>query len=302
MRPDNHALKALRKLASPYRVTERGEFRLKHVDPADDGGLGDATKAVAKELLDGGVKHLARLQDVLYAQGRWSLLLVFQAMDAAGKDSAIKHVMSGVNPQGCQVVSFKAPSHEELLHDWLWRCVKALPERGRIGIFNRSYYEEVLAVRVHPALLAAQKNPDALITKGIWDERYQDIRALERHLARNGTVIRKFFLHVSKKEQRKRFIERLDDPEKHWKFSESDLDQRACWDEYMDAYEQMVRETASPHAPWFVVPADNKWYTRMVVAAAIVDALEALDLQCPKPTPEQKKALEKARKALGDKG
>jgi len=301
-RPDKDALKALKKLATPYCVTERGAFRLKHVDPADDGGLGDATKSVAKELLEDGVAHLARLQDVLYAQGRWSLLLVFQAMDAAGKDSAIKHVMSGVNPQGCQVFSFKAPSHDELAHDWLWRCVKALPERGRIGIFNRSYYEEVLAVRVHPSLLAAQKIPEALITKKIWDERYQDIRGFERHLARSGTVIRKFFLHVSKKEQKKRFLERLEDPDKHWKFSEGDLEQRASWDGYMDAYEEMVRETAAPHAPWVVVPADNKWYTRMVVAAAIVDALEGLDLEYPEPTPGQRRAIAKARKELGGRG
>ncbi len=301
-RPDKDALESLKKLATPYCVTDRGAFRLKHVDPADDGGLGDATKSVAKQLLEDGVAHLARLQDVLYAQGRWSLLLVFQAIDAAGKDSAIKHVMSGVNPQGCQVFSFKAPSHDELAHDWLWRCVKALPERGRIGIFNRSYYEEVLAVRVHPALLAAQKIPEALITKKIWDERYQDIRGFERHLARSGTVIRKFFLHVSKKEQKKRFLERLEDPEKHWKFSENDLEQRASWDGYMDAYEEMVRETAAPHAPWVVVPADNKWYTRMVVAAAIVDALEGLDLEYPEPTPGQRRAIAKARKELGGRG
>ena len=297
-RPDKDALKALKKLATPYCVTERGAFRLKHVDPADDGGLGDATKSVAKELLEDGVAHLARLQDVLYAQGRWSLLLVFQAMDAAGKDSAIKHVMSGVNPQGCQVFSFKAPSHDELAHDWLWRCVKALPERGRIGIFNRSYYEEVLAVRVHPSLLAAQKIPEALITKKIWDERYQDIRGFERHLARSGTVIRKFFLHVSKKEQKKRFLERLEDPEKHWKFSENDLEQRAFWDEYMDSYEEMVRETAAPHAPWVVVPADNKWYTRLIVASAIIDTLDRLNLRFPDADVEVKKELQKVRAGL----
>ncbi len=301
MAKHKQALKALRKLAAPYCVDRRGAFRLKDVDAGDDGGLGDATKAVAKELLDDGVARLAKLQEKLYARGEWSLLLVFQAMDAAGKDGAIAHVMSGVNPQGCQVFSFKAPSHDELNHDFLWRCVKALPERGRIGIFNRSYYEEVLAVRVHPALLAAQKLPPTLVTKRIWDERYQDIRGFERHLARSGTVIRKFFLHVSKQEQRKRLIERMDDPEKHWKFSGGDLEQRACWKDYMDAYEEMVRETAAPHAPWVVVPADNKWYTRMVVAAAIVDALEGLDLEFPEPTPEQKRAIAKARKALGDR-
>jgi PPK2 family polyphosphate:nucleotide phosphotransferase len=296
------ALKGLRKLAAPYCVRERGAFRLKDVDPADDGGLGDQTKQMAKALLDDGVAHLARLQEKLYAQNRWSLLLVFQAMDAAGKDSAIEHVMSGVNPQGCQVFSFKAPSHDELNHDFLWRCVKALPERGRIGIFNRSYYEEVLAVRVHKDLLAAQRLPETLVGRKIWDERFQDIRAFERHLARNGTVIRKFFLHVSKKEQKKRFLERLEDPEKHWKFSASDLDQREYWSGYMDAYEEMIRETATPHAPWVAAPADNKWYTRMVVAAAIVDALESLDLEFPKPTPEQEKAIAKAKKALGAAG
>jgi PPK2 family polyphosphate:nucleotide phosphotransferase len=293
------AVRALRKLAAPYCVSERGAFRLKDVDPGDDGGLGDAAQAAAKRLLEDGVARLARLQEKLYAQGRWSLLLVFQAMDAAGKDGAIAHVMSGVNPQGCQVFSFRAPSGGELAHDWFWRCAKALPERGRIGIFNRSYYEEVLAVRVHPALLRAQKLPETLITKKIWDERYQDIRGFERHLARNGTVIRKFFLHVSKKEQKKRLLERMDDPEKHWKFSGGDLEQRAYWKDYMDAYEEMVRETAAPHAPWYVVPADRKGYTRLVVAAAIVEALEALGLEYPEPTPEQARAIAKARKALG---
>jgi PPK2 family polyphosphate:nucleotide phosphotransferase len=292
------ALKALRKLAAPYCVAERGTFRLKDVDPADDGGLGDATEAVAKDLLEDGVARLARLQEKLYAQGRWSLLLVFQAMDAAGKDGAIAHVMSGVNPQGCQVFSFRAPSRDELAHDFLWRCAKALPERGRIGIFNRSYYEEVLAVRVHPALLEAQRLPEPLVGKEIWDERFQDIRGFERHLARNGTVIRKFFLHVSRREQKKRLRERMDDPDKHWKFSGGDLEQRAYWKDYMDAYEEAIRETATPYAPWVAVPADNKWYTRMVVAAAIVDALEGLDLRYPEPTPEQEKAIAGARKAL----
>jgi PPK2 family polyphosphate:nucleotide phosphotransferase len=296
---DKQAPKALRKLAAPYCVRERGAFRLKDVDPGDDGGLGDSTKAAAKQLLEDGVAHLARLQEKLYAHGRWSLLLVFQAMDAAGKDSSIAHVMSGVNPQGCQVFSFKAPSHEELAHDYLWRCARALPERGRIGIFNRSYYEEVLAVRVRPALLQAQRLPETLITKQIWDERYQDIRGFERHLARNGTVIRKFFLHVSKKEQRKRLLERMDDPDKHWKFSGSDLEQRAYWKDYMRAYEDMVRETATPHAPWVVVPADHKGYTRLVVAAAIVDALEELDLEYPRPAPGQARSIARARKALG---
>jgi PPK2 family polyphosphate:nucleotide phosphotransferase len=292
------SLKTLRKLAAPYRVDARGAFRLRHVDPADDGGLGGAAEALAQRLLEDGVAHLARLQEKLYAQGRWSLLLVFQAMDAAGKDSAIEHVMSGVNPQGCQVFSFKAPSADELAHDFLWRCAKALPERGRIGIFNRSHYEEVIAVRVHPELLAAQRLPAPLVGRDLWDERCQDIRGFERHLARNGTVIRKFFLHVSKKEQKKRLLERLEDPDKHWKFSASDLEQRALWKRYMDAYEAAIRATATPYAPWYAVPADNKWYTRMVVAAAIVEALENLELEFPAPTPEQEKALEAARKAL----
>ena len=302
MKKRKDALQALRKLATPYCIAERDAFRLKHVDPADDGGLGDATKAVAKQLLEDGVAHLARLQEKLYAQGTWSLLLVFQAMDAAGKDSAIAHVMSGVNPQGCQVFSFKAPSRDELAHDFLWRCVKALPERGRIGIFNRSYYEEILAVRVHPSLLEAERLPGTLITKKIWDERAQDIRGFERHLARNGTVIRKFFLHVSKKEQKKRLLARIEEPDKHWKFSAHDLEQRAYWTDYMAAYEDMVRATATPYAPWVVVPADNKWYTRMVVAAAIVDALEGLELAFPEPTPEQEREIARARKALGGRG
>jgi PPK2 family polyphosphate:nucleotide phosphotransferase len=241
---------------------------------------------------------MARLQEKLAAQADWSLLLVFQAMDAAGKDGAIKHVMSGVNPQGCQVMSFKAPSREELSHDWLWRCVRALPERGRIGIFNRSYYEEVLAVRVHPDLLEAQGLPEGLVTKKIWEQRYQDIRAFERHLARSGVIIRKFFLHVSKKEQKSRLLERLDDPEKHWKFSANDVRQRAAWDAYMRAYEDMVRETSAEHAPWLVVPADHKWYTRLVVAAAIVDALEELDLEFPEVPPAKKRALARARHEL----
>src|SRR5689334_15020693 len=275
-RPDKDALKALKKLATPYCVTERGAFRLKHVDPADDGGLGDATKSVAKELLEDGVAHLARLQDVLYAQGRWSLLLVFQAMDAAGKDSAIKHVMSGVNPQGCQVFSFKAPSRDELAHDYLWRCIKALPERGRIGIFNRSYYEEVLAVRVHPELLAHQKLPAELVKKSIWKDRLSDIRGFEEYLARNGVAICKFFLNVSKGEQKKRFLERLEKPEKHWKFSATDAVSRGFWKQYMAAYEDAIGATAREGAPWYVVPADNKWFTRVVVAGAVIDTLSKL--------------------------
>jgi PPK2 family polyphosphate:nucleotide phosphotransferase len=294
----NHALKSLRRLSAPYCVRDGGKFRLKRIDPADTGELEDENRELAQQLLARGVERMARLQEKLAAQGQWSLLLIFQAMDAAGKDGAIKHVMSGVNPQGCQVVSFKAPSREELSHDYLWRCVRALPERGRIGIFNRSYYEEVLAVRVHRDLLEAQGLPGPLVTGKIWEQRYQDIRAFERHLARSGVVIRKFFLHVSKKEQKRRLLERLDDPEKHWKFSANDVRQRANWDEYMRAYEDMVRETASDHAPWLVVPADHKWYTRLVVAAAIVDALEDLGLEFPEVAPAKKRGLARARREL----
>jgi len=290
--------KSLGKLAAPYCVRDGGGFRLKHVDPDDTGRLEDESKNEAQQLLAAGVERLARLQDKLAAQAQWSLLLIFQAMDAAGKDGAIKHVMSGVNPQGCRVVSFKAPSREELAHDWLWRCVRVLPERGQIGIFNRSYYEEVLAVRVHPQLLEAQGLPAPLLSAKLWEQRFQDIRAFERHLARSGTVVRKFFLHVSKKEQKKRLLERLDDSDKHWKFSENDVLQRASWGEYMNAYEDMVRETSSESAPWYVVPADNKWFTRLVVAAAIADALEELELDYPKIPPGKKKALERARREL----
>jgi PPK2 family polyphosphate:nucleotide phosphotransferase len=241
---------------------------------------------------------LKQLQERLYAQDRWAILLIFQAMDAAGKDGAIEHVMSGVNPQGCQVHSFKAPSDEELDHDYLWRCLKALPERGRIGIFNRSYYEEVLVVRVHKELLERQKLPPSLITKSIWDERYEDISNVERYLGRNGVLIRKFFLHVSRKEQKKRFLERLDNPDKNWKFSMADAQERASWDDYQEAYEDMIRATASKQAPWYVVPADNKWFTRVVVAAAIIDALGSLDLKFPLVDNEKKKELAAARRAL----
>jgi PPK2 family polyphosphate:nucleotide phosphotransferase len=296
--PKNRLLESLRRLAARHCIGDGGKFRLKHIDPADTGELEDENRELAQQLLARGVERMARLQEKLAAQGDWSLLLIFQAMDAAGKDGAIKHVMSGVNPQGCQVVSFKAPSREELSHDYLWRCVRALPERGRIGIFNRSYYEEVLAVRVHRDLLEAQSLPGPLVTGRLWEQRYQDIRAFERHLARSGVVIRKFFLHVSKKEQKRRLLERLDDPEKHWKFSANDVRQRASWNEYMRAYEDMVRETASEHAPWLVVPADHKWYTRLVVAAAIVDALEELDLEFPQVPPEKKRALARARHEL----
>jgi PPK2 family polyphosphate:nucleotide phosphotransferase len=235
---------------------------------------------------------------MLYAQDRWSLLLIFQAMDAAGKDGAIKHVMSGVNPQGCQVYSFKVPSEQELQHDFLWRTTRNLPERGHIGIFNRSYYEEVLVVRVHPEVMKNEKLPESLIKKNTWDDRFEDIRCFERHLARSGTVIRKFFLHVSKKEQKKRFLARLDEPEKNWKFSPGDIHERRYWDDYQEAYEDMIRNTATKHAPWYVVPADNKWFTRLVISSVIVDTLESLDLAYPKVEPKKKADLEEARHVL----
>jgi PPK2 family polyphosphate:nucleotide phosphotransferase len=271
---------------------------MRDVDPADTAHLESSDEKAAREALQEGVEHLAEYQDMLYAQDRWSLLLIFQAMDAAGKDGTIKHVMSGVNPQGVQVYSFKAPSPEELDHDYLWRCMKNIPERGRIGIFNRSYYEEVLVVRVHPEILERQKIPPELVTKRVWQERFEDIRNFERYLTRNGVVIRKFFLHVSKAEQKRRFLARLDEPRKNWKFSASDAAERRHWREYQSAYEDVIRETSSEEAPWYVVPADHKWFTRLVVAAAIVDALAGLDLQYPKLTAEQRRALAAARREL----
>ncbi len=285
-------------LSDPYRVRDGDGFRLKDVDPDDTGEFKDHDRSRAEEALETGVEALAELQDRLYAQDRWAVLLIFQAMDAAGKDGAIKHVMTGVNPQGCQVFSFKAPTSEELDHDYLWRCMKCLPERGRIGVFNRSYYEETLVVRVHPEILERQKLPEHLITKDIWKERFKDIRSFERYLSRNGILIRKFFLHVSKGEQKKRFLERLDKPEKNWKFSIGDAKEREHWDEYMEAYEDAIRETASRAAPWYVVPADNKWYTRLVVAAAVIDAMASLDLEYPKLGKEQLKELGAAREVL----
>jgi PPK2 family polyphosphate:nucleotide phosphotransferase len=287
-----------REFSKPFRVTDGDKFRLKDVDPDDTLHYEEKHKDDAKEALATGVEALAELQDRLYAQDRWAVLLIFQAMDAAGKDGAIKHVMSGVNPQGCQVFSFKAPTSEDLDHDYLWRCMKCLPERGRIGVFNRSYYEETLVVRVHPELLEKQKLPKELITKDVWKERYQDIRSFERYLSRNGVLIRKFFLHVSKGEQKKRFLERLDRPDKNWKFSMSDAAERGHWDDYMEAYEETIRETATKAAPWYVVPADNKWFTRVVVAAAVIDALASLDLKYPKVSDEQKKVLAEARETL----
>jgi PPK2 family polyphosphate:nucleotide phosphotransferase len=290
-------IKKARKLAKPFRVTGDG-FRLKDIDPDDTLKFTSEDKPRAKDALAMGVDLLAELQDMLYAQDRWAVLLMFQAMDAAGKDGAIKHVMSGVNPQGCQVYSFKAPSPEDLDHDFLWRCIKCLPERGRIGIFNRSYYEETLVVRVHRELLEKQKLPPELVTKDIWNDRFQDIRSFERYLTRNGVVIRKFFLHVSNKEQKKRFLERIEEPEKNWKFSANDAKEREHWDDYMEAYEDMIQNTATKEAPWYVVPADNKWFTRVVVAAAVIDALADLDLHYPKVSDEKLKELAAAKRAL----
>ena len=282
-------------LASRFRVTDR-HFRIKDVDPGDTRGL--ELKERADALLQQGIKRLQDLQEKLYAQDRWSLLLVFQALDAAGKDSTIKHVMSGVNPQGCVVTSFKQPTAEELDHDFLWRCSKRLPERGYIGIFNRSYYEEVLVVRVHPELLAKQRLPDKPVTKNIWHDRFRHIRHFEDYLVSQGTVVRKFFLHVSKEEQRRRFMERLDHPDKNWKFSTADVLERQLFGDYMDAYEEMIRETATTAAPWYVVPADNKWFTRLVVAAVVIDALESIKPSFPKLDEDKMRELASARKAL----
>jgi PPK2 family polyphosphate:nucleotide phosphotransferase len=294
--------KRLYKVLDRYRVTNGKNFRLKDVDPGDTFGLKTEVKEEARLFLQQGVAYLAEQQDKLYAQDRWALLLIFQAMDAAGKDGTIKHVMSGINPQGCQVYSFKGPSAEELDHDFLWRTNKALPERGRIGIFNRSYYEEVLVVRVHEEILEKQRLPRKLVTKRIWEERYEDIRAFERYLARQGYLILKFFLHVSKKAQKERFLERLDRPEKNWKFSLADANERGHWDAYARAYEDMIRATAAPHAPWYVVPADKKWFTRLVVAAAIDEALDRLGLAYPKVDEAKKKELLAARAALDGQG
>lgn len=288
----------IRKFVSPYRITRGKKFRLKDIDPGDTGGLGSEQKSAAREFLAKGVQWLAEEQDKFYANDRQAMLLVFQAMDAAGKDSTIRHVMSGVNPQGCQVYSFKQPSAEELDHDFLWRSQRCLPERGRIGIFNRSYYEEVLVVRVHKELLDRQKIPESLVTHDIWKERLEDIAAFERYLSRQGTILLKFFLHVSREEQKRRFLERLDNPEKNWKFSSADVRERAYWKEYMAAYEDAIRRTASREAPWYVVPADNKWFTRLVVAAAIVEAFWKLKLAYPRVDDAAKGELASAREAL----
>jgi len=284
------------RIIEPYCITKGEKLRLKDHDPADTNGL--KAKHQAQGLLEDSTALLSHMQEKLYAQDRWALLLIFQAMDAAGKDGAIKHVMSGVNPQGCDVFSFKSPSNEELDHDYLWRTHKCIPARGKIGIFNRSYYEEVLVVRVHLTFLRAQKLPDDLITKHIWDERYEDINSFERYLTRNGVVIRKFFLNVSKKEQKKRFLERLEDSKKNWKFSMADVQERGFWKDYQEAYEEMMRRTATKHAPWYVIPADNKWFTRLAVASAIIETLNGLNLAFPDVEKAKKKELQAVRASL----
>jgi PPK2 family polyphosphate:nucleotide phosphotransferase len=295
MKPSKLVREAVR-VAEPFCVTKGEKFSLKDFDPADTSGV--KSKKHAEKLLAEGSASVSDMQELLYAQDRWSLLLIFQGMDAAGKDGAIKHVMSGINPQGCDVFSFKSPTNEELDHDFLWRCHKVVPERGKIGIFNRSYYEEVLVVRVHPEVLGGQKLPRRLITKHIWDERYDDINAFEKYLERNGVVIRKFFLYMSKKEQQRRFLSRLQDPKKNWKFSLADAKERGFWKDYMEAYEEAIQSTATKHAPWYVVPADNKWFARLVIASAIVEALLNLDLAFPKVDKAKKKELEEIRERL----
>jgi PPK2 family polyphosphate:nucleotide phosphotransferase len=290
-------LDRIQKYVHPYRITKGKGFQLKDFDPGDTRGL-ELDKGEAAGLLQSGTAWLAEEQDMLYAQNRWSLLLVFQAMDAAGKDSTIKHVMSGVNPQGCQVVSFKQPSSEDLDHDFMWRYARRLPERGQIGIFNRSYYEEVLVVRVHEEILKRQQLPLPLVSKRIWDERLADIANFEDYFTRQGTIVLKFFLNVSREEQKKRFMQRLEQPDKNWKFSASDVHERKFWDDYMNAFQEAIRATATKHAPWYVVPADNKWFTRLVVAAAIVEAVGELNLTYPKVDAEKKKELAAARAEL----
>ena len=288
----------IEKLLKRYRIEHGKDFRLKDYDPADTHGLKSELKPLAKELLADGVEEMSRLQDIFAAQDRWGLLLIFQALDAGGKDGTIKHVMSGVNPEGVEVWSFKTPSAEELKHDFLWRTTRCLPGRGQIGIFNRSYYEEVLIVRVHPEILQNEKLPAKLVTKHIWQERFEDINCFERHLTRNGIAVVKFFLHISKQEQKRRFMERLDNPEKNWKFSADDVKEREHWDAYQDAFEDMIAHTAAPHAPWYVVPADNKWFTRLLVSQAIVDTLKSMKLSYPKVTGKEKAALAEARQKL----
>lgn len=285
-----------KKLADRYRASHGKKFRLKDFDPGDTGGC--SSEDQAQDLLDKGIADMRELQSKLYAQDQWALLIILQAMDAAGKDGVIKHVMTGVNPQGCQVHAFKQPSQEELNHDYMWRAASRLPERGHIGIFNRSYYEEVLVVRVHSGILKSQRIPQELVGKNIWKDRFEDISNFEKYLSRNGVVVRKFFLHLSKKEQKRRFMARLDTPKKNWKFSAADVHEREYWDDYMTAYEEMIAATSHKHSPWYVVPADNKWYSHLIVAAAIVDALDELKLKYPAVTPEEKKALAAVRKQL----
>lgn len=288
----------LQKFIKAYVVCDGRDFRLKDHDPADTHHLNSEYKPEAKRFLDEGVKALSKMQDTLYAQAEWGLLLIFQAMDAAGKDGTIKHVMSGVNPQGVEVASFKAPTSEEFAHGYLWRCVRCLPPRGKIGIFNRSYYEEVLIVRVHPELLDSQRIPRRFRGHHFWKHRFEDINSFEQYLTRNGIAIRKFFLNVSREEQKKRFMERLTHPDKNWKFSASDVKEREFWDDYQDVYEKMIRNTATEHAPWIVVPADNKWFSRILVVASIVDALNEMDLKYPKVTDEKLAELKEARRQL----
>jgi len=291
-------IKRAKKFSKQYYVGDGKKFKLNDYSSTPKMNLGPEDELFVKEALEIGVEALAALQDILYAQDRWSLLVIFQAMDAAGKDGAIKHVMSGVNPQGCQVSSFKAPSSEELDHDFMWRCQKHLPERGRIGIFNRSYYEEVLVVRVHEAILNAQKLPSKLVTKDIWEDRFKDIRNFEKYLARNGTVVIKIFLNVSKEEQKKRFIERIDDPDKNWKFSVGDVKERGHWNQYMEAYEDMIQNTSTEESPWYVIPADNKSYARIAVASAIIHALDQMELEYPKVSKEKIEELQGVKRAL----
>ena len=294
--PTDKQLDRIHKIIKPYCITDGKSFKLKDIDPDDTGDFDKDDKENFKLALEDGIKMLRELQEKLYADDKFGILLIFQAMDAAGKDGAIKHVFSGVNPQGCQVFSFKSPSPEELDHDFMWRCLKNLPERGRFGIFNRSYYEEVLVVKVHPEYLVNQRLPK--IENNLWKKRYQDISQIEQYLYHNGIIVLKFFLHVSKKEQKKRFLERLDKPEKNWKFSTADVKERQHWDDYMDAYEDMIRNTASEYAPWYVIPADNKWYTRAIVAGAIIEKLSELDLKFPKLDQKKLEDLKAAREAL----
>ena len=293
---DKLSAKKIAAFANKYRVTDPKKFRIKDTDPGDTNGF--KSKENAKELLQKGVELLSDLQEKLYAQNQWAVLLIFQAMDAAGKDGTIKHVLSGVNPQGCEVFSFKSPTSTDLNHDYLWRCMQCLPERGRIGIFNRSYYEETLAVRVHPEFLAKQKIPKKLTGKNLWDERFEDINAFEQYLSRNGVLVRKFFLNLSKEEQRRRFLSRLEESEKHWKFSPADAKERGYWDEYQHAYEETIRKTSTKHSPWYVVPADNKWFTRLVVASAVVEGMQSLNLDFPKVDDAMLKDLDSTRQVL----